>query len=589
MRQFFKFMTASCLGTIIALGVVILFFTVFGMVLATFDGGKTEVKPNSVLTLQFDGYLPEHTNNTVGEGFRINEDAYVGVHDAIALIERAAEDPNIKGIVIDKGLPPAGFASARLIREALNEFKASDKFVLAYGDYFGQGSYYFSSVADHIILNPIGYVDMRGFAAILPFLTQALDNLGIDMKIYYAGDFKSATEPFRRNNMSEANKLQTREFLEEIFELYLQDIATNRPMSLEQLKSIPRELKSKTAQDAIDLQLVDQLGDRLDFEKLIREKLELKEGKSINYISIIDYYSYKTPASKRGKKKVAVVYAEGEISDENKEPGTIHGDTYVKTLEKLANKDNIHAVVLRVNSPGGSILASDKIWEAVQLIKDAGKPVIASFGDLAASGGYYISCGADSIFTQTNTLTGSIGVFMMVPNFNRMFNDKLNIPFDSVQTDPYAANFTAVFPWGEVEDRTFQASTQRYYQQFLDRVSNGRGMDTEQAEKVAKGRVWTGSKAVELGLADRIGGLEEAIASAASLAELEDYGVAYYPHIKDPWMRLFEEITGEEIKIQDRLIKAKLGEHYAKVKQLEFFANNTEVPLARLPFELKWN
>ena len=580
MRQFLKFTLASCLGVFLAFVAVGALFMMIAVSAAV--GSQPVVKSNSVLDISLDYSPPEQTNNTQQAPMTFKTGDVLGVRDIVRLIEYAATDDKIQGIYFDPSMMYLGPASASDVADALTEFRDSGKFVLTYGNFFEQGGYYLASASDSIILNPIGSVDFRGFSSLVPFYKEVLDKTGIKMQIYYAGQFKSATEPFRRTDMSPQSKLQTREYLEEVYGLFLDDIAENRGIEAGMLREIAEEMSSTDAEAAKALGLVDMVGYEDDAHEWMRRRMGIGDSDA-DLVEIEDYHLATTLSSGTGRDRIALVMAEGAIVHGESEYGNISDGHYVEMLRKVRQSDRVKAVVLRVNSPGGNILAAENILREVKLIQEAGKPVVVSMGDYAASGGYYISASADSIFAESNTLTGSIGVFTMIPNPHQLLTDKLGIHFDTVRTAEYSASFTPFFDWSDEEHGYFKKRTDDFYSLFLEKVADGRNMSVEDVDKVAQGRIWTGQRALEHGLVDEIGGLPEAIEAAASLADLEDYRVSEYPKLADPWTRFINELTqtSAESKV-DAYFESKLQEkvpHFDAIRQLI----TTDGPVARLP------
>ena len=587
MGQFLKQTLASCLGVFIAGSIFFFMLIVFFAVLiagAAGGGSKVVVPAESVLTLDFTHPIPEHTNNVASRSFMFNEQNVPGLHDIAALIRHAAEDEKISGILIENGLGGLRHSSAQVIMDALLDFKESDKFLAAYGDFYTQEGYYLASPADHITLHPVGTVDFRGFASYTPFFKGLLDKLSLDVQIYYAGNFKSATEPFRRNDMSPENKLQTREYLNETYDLFLEDLANARGMSMEDVKNIAWEFKVKNADDALTYKLVDQVGAKADCEDWMNETMGKDPNKKINYITIEEYADV-TPINQstlKTRNKIAVVYAEGEIVSGRDEYGVIDDGRYVKLLKDLRRQEDVKAVVLRINSPGGSILSAENIYRQLVALQEDGKVLVISMGDLAASGGYYLSAMADSIFAQPNTLTGSIGVFSIIPNPSRALDEKLGVRFDTVRTGPYSADFTLFFPWTEREHQYLQTRTDAYYELFLNKVAEGRNMTRDEVHAVAQGRIWSGKRAVELGLADRLGTLEDAIESAATLAELDEYRIKEYPIFQNPLQKMITDLMGKDNNEMSGLLKTQLPQ----IMQFWEVLQSGE-PQARLPWGLE--
>lgn len=538
---------------------------------ASMSAPKT-VKDNSVLEIALDYTPPEQTNNVQVSPFGMNTGDIIGMQDILKQIARAKEDDRIKGIYLDPTFMSVSSVSATSLANALDDFRSDGKFVLSYANFFGQGGYYLASAADTIMMNPIGGIDFRGFASMVPFFKDVLDATGIKMQIYYAGKFKSATEPYRRNDMSPENKLQTRQYLEEVYGMFLADIAERRNLSVERLRDIADNLRSADAKDALALGLVDHVGYADEADAWMRRRLDLKKDAKISRIAISDYFKGDKPSASGTRDKIAVVTCEGTIVHNTEEYGVISDAHYVDVLQKLRLNKTVKAVVLNVNSPGGNILAAENILREVQLIQEAGKPVVVSMGNYAASGGYYISCTADSIFAAPNTLTGSIGVFSIIPNPHELLNEKIGIHFDTVRTARHSASFTPFFEWSEEEHGFFKKRTDDFYTLFLEKVAAGRGMTVDEVNEIAQGRIWTGNKALEIGLIDRVGGLEDAITAAASLAELETYRISQYPRLQDPWNRLITELTKNSAEASvDRYVETKLRDripHYDAVRDL---------------------
>lgn len=585
MKQFFKFLFASCLGTIVALVVL----SLIGVgIISTVASQADKVKPigaNSVLHLKLNQMLPELTNNAEIDPFDLENQKVLGISDISYAIDQAAQDDRIQGIFVEVDMLPAGFASAGVIREALDQFKAkSGKFIIAYSKYYTQGAYYLASVADEIYVHPVGVVDFRGFAAQIPFFKTMLDKLGVKMQVFYAGKYKSATEPYRRTDMSPENKEQLREYIMAFYDKLLNDISASRNISKTELHRIADNYLAGNVEQARELGIVDFVGYRDDALASMRTKMGLDEDDKIKTVTLLEVYNnHPRRVDLSVKDKIAVVYAEGTIVDGEGGLGSVGDDKYVKIINDLREDDKVKAVVLRVNSPGGSAMSSESIWRSLTRLKEAGKPLVVSMGDYAASGGYYIASPADSIFTQDATLTGSIGVFSMIPSLQDLLSQKVGITFDSVKTGHFATGINIINDLDERESRFMQARTDELYRLFKTRVSEGRDISPERVEEIAQGRVWVGEKAVELGLADKVGGLDEAIASAAHLADLEDYRISNYPHVKDPLIEFIEGFLGQEETRHKYLAKNQLKDIYPYYQHLEDLLRVKGVQ-ARLPF-----
>ena len=591
MRQFIKFVFASCLGVIVA-GVALFFilFTVIGGIASSATAGKSvKVEPNSVLVMRLNQIVPERTNNLPMNPFEFEQNDVVGLHDMVKYIDHAKSDKNIKAIYMDLSQLQVGQATASTIRKALLDFKLSGKPIYAYGHYYSQGAYYMASVADSIYVSPMGSVEYVGFGVTLAFFKEMLDKLGVDMQIFYAGQFKSATEPFRLNKMSDQNRLQVREYLDGMYEIFRNDIATSRGLTTAELTDIANNYRIRTAEDALKYKLVDRVAYQDEVNLVMKSKLGLEKDDKLKTVSFGDYTKAVTlPASLGEKDKIAVVYAEGTINDGSTTPGEINGDNYVSILRKIRQDKSVKALVLRVNSGGGSALASERIWREIELIREKGIPVVATMGDVAASGGYFILAGADSIFAEPNTLTGSIGVFGILPSTQKLFNDKLGIYFDTVRTNTYATSFTPTYKLSPQEFAILQEGVETTYDRFLNIVAQGRKMTKEAVHEVAQGRVWTGVKAKELGLVDALGGLPAAIESAANLADLSSYRLVEYPKTKDPLTQFLDQIMNRDAdNVKMALIQSEMGEMYGFYKYIKEMKELKGAQM-RLPFHMEF-
>ncbi len=531
MKEFLRSMLGSCLGVLVAILLIVI--VLFSVGAAMSAGGKTnKTAEKGVLKLTLNAAIPEKTDN-VETSFGDTPGSTLGLRHMVRLLENAAKDDNIKGVVIQASSVQTGQATLLQLRNAIASFKESGKFVYAYADSYSQSAYFLASVADSVFLNPNGDVGLQGYGMVTPFFKGSLEKLGVDFDIFYAGDFKSATEPLRRTEMSPENRLQSKVFLNDMVGLMKAEVSKSRKIPMFELDRIMSELDGRDAKRALQNKLVDETIYWDEFEARVRKKVKLDDEEKINYLSLDDY-NLLSEMTEEGKytQKVAVVYAEGDVVYNMSGKGMIDNNKYLKIFDKIRKDKNIKAVVLRVNSGGGSALTSDIIWREVELLKAKGIPVIASFGDYAASGGYYIAAGADSIFASPNTLTGSIGVFSMLPNFKKLSNDKLGITFDSVKTHAMSVNLSTVYAMSDKEKAYITESTNDIYQQFLDRVAKGRGMAVDSVHKYAQGRVWTGRAAKEIGLVDEIGYLQEAINAAAKKAKISDFKVVEYPRIE---------------------------------------------------------
>ena len=591
MSQFFKFLFASCLGT--ALALVLLTFigisTIAGLASRVSDKKVVNVPSNSVLELDFDNLIPEKTNNTEMNPFDLNQKDVLGLTDMVAAIQQAKNDPNIKGIYFHAGNVMAGKATSTVIRKALLDFKSSGKFIISYANYYTQGAYYLASTADSVLLNPVGAVDFRGFSSMITYYKGMLDKLDVEFRIFYVGQFKSATEPFRMDKMSEQNRVQVREYVNALYDIFIHDIAVSRNVPETELRRIANDFEGRSPETALRARLIDRIAYEDEALELMKNKIGLAQKDKLNRVKIGDYFASKgNKTDFSSKDRIAVVYAEGTIQDgDDEQPGSIYDGKYVKILRKIRQDESIKAVVLRINSPGGSVLASENIFREVDLLRKSGRPVIVSMGDVAASGGYYIACQADSIFAEPNTITGSIGVFGMIPMLAKTMKENLGITYDTVRTGKYSAFGTPFYDFSPEESELIQQRVNHTYEDFLQKVALGRDKTRDQVHEIAQGRVWPGTKAKEIGLVDDLGGLDRAIAAAAKMAGVEKYRTANYPRTLNGIEQLMERFTKDKNKddVRAALIRSELGDVYPVYKAVQDLRKSNGI-MARLPFEI---
>ncbi|NOT36049.1 MAG: signal peptide peptidase SppA [Saprospiraceae bacterium] len=591
MGQFFKFLFASCLGTTLALFLLFFILIIVGtsQVAKETSSPKVSIRDNSVLKLTIPEQLPEQTNNVEMQNFSFKDEKVIGVHDLAKTIIKASDDPNIKGIYLQNTMYDHGYSTLKIIRDALLQFKNKGKFILSYGNYYNHKNYFLASTADNIFIHPLGFVELKGFGATIPFFKELMEKVGIKYNIYYAGEFKSATEPYRLSKMSDQNKLQLREYLESQLDEYIAQVAKSRNLSESELRNNFDQFLSYTPQRAIENKVLDKAASEQDVFIEIRNKLNIKTDENINFVSVSDYYNAKgIDTDYSAKNKVAVVFAEGTITDEKGSEGEI-GKKYLKIIRDIRTNDKVKAIVLRVNSPGGSALMSDELLHELDLTRAAGKPIVVSMGDYAASGGYYISCHADSIFASPHTLTGSIGVFMMIPNIKVLTDEKIGIDFDTVGTGPMSNKFDITANWGTQESTILQENTDNTYKRFLEVVSSGRKLSMDATKEIAKGRIWTGPKAIDIGLVNRIGELNDAIECAAKLASLDKYRVAEYPAQDDAFQKLIKKFQDKDEDVQSQItngiLKEEMGQlypYYLEYKNIQ----KMKGPQMRLPFKI---
>ncbi|GAB6008398.1 signal peptide peptidase SppA [Dysgonomonas reticulitermitis] len=579
--NFFKSLLASILGCFIVIGIFILIGVIALMAMTLGSDEKYNLKENTVLTLKLEGVLVERADsNPLMEMLGLSEADQIGLDDVLASIKKAKENDKIKGIYIDAGMVSASSASLKEIRDQLADFKSSGKFIVAYSDTYLQGCYYLSSVADKIIMNPQGNLDLHGLSVSPTFYKGLLDKIGIEMQIFKVGTFKSAVEPFMLDKMSDANREQVTSFLNDMWSTITSDISESRKMSVEKINLITDSL-ALFRKPEICVQ--DGLLDTLLYEPAVKEYIKtlvgVEEVKDVRFASIKDMTTVEFKKPSKSEDIIAVLYAEGSITNGSSKEG-ITDKRFVKEIEKLKNNDKIKAVVFRVNSPGGSAYASEQIWKAISDLKEK-KPVVVSMGDYAASGGYYISCNASKIIAQPNTLTGSIGIFGMFPNFEGI-TKKVGLSYDNVKTNKMADFGDANRPMREDEKAAMQNYIERGYDLFLTRCSDGRGIPKDSLDLIAQGRVWTGAQALKIGLVDALGNLDTAIAEAAKLAKLEDYGLRSFPKKEDFWANLF---NNQKEELTTKALKEYLGNDYQIFKTIKEIKEQDFVQ-ARMPYDI---
>ncbi len=575
MKEFLKYTLATVCGLLVFSCISSLFFfAMMGAMVALTESPATVVKPNSVYTLELNGTLSERsTEDEFAALFAemAGQEAVrnIGLDDVLANIEKAKNDPNIVGIYLKGGTLAGGYASFATIREALADFRTSGKWIVAYAQNYSQGNYYLASVADKVYCNAHGTVAWQGLYAGTMFFSRALDKLGIEMQVLKVGTFKSAVEPYILTEMSDANRLQMEVLLGDMWEEMLADVSASRGLSVKQLNALAdKNMMLQPEEALVTSGLVDSLIYQQDIEAILTALVGTNDYTLLSHSALLNAPEKATYQPN----KIAVLYAEGEITDSEGEG--IVGTKLVKEINRLAAKNDVKAVVLRVNSPGGSASASEQIWHALSLLKEK-KPLVVSMGDYAASGGYYISCLADTILADANTLTGSIGIFGLVPNVKGLTN-KIGIDIDGVGTNALSGLESNMLYKGmnKTERQLMQGMINRGYELFVKRCADGREMTVEDIKTIAEGRVWSGKRAVELGLVDALGSTEDAIAIAARMAGVTDYAVSTYPAKKDAMTELLESLTGSTTSDTEKtILRIK--------KQLE-----QPTVMARLPYEI---
>ncbi|NBV10262.1 MAG: signal peptide peptidase SppA [Chitinophagia bacterium] len=578
MKSFFSSFFAALLAILVfSIGGVML---LIGFAAAFSSDVEVTVPTNAVLVIDLnDNFTEKEVSDPFTELMNPGTGKIPSLTSVIGLIQHAKKDSNIKGIYIKCQQNSNGYASSEELRKALVDFKKSNKFIFAYGETISQKGYWVGNVANQIYTHPQGGLEFSGFSLETVFLKGMLDKLDVQMQVFYAGKFKSATEPFRYTKMSDANKQQTGVWLNGLYDHFINSVASSRQIAPEKLKALVNEAKIQSAQDALSNGLVDGLIYDDQLKKMIAKKLKGVKENDIPFVAVKEY-AKSVPLRGTGAGKIAVVYADGDIVMGKGVKGSIASDDFRMLLQKIRADESIDALVLRVNSPGGSALASDIIWREIELIK--GKiPVVVSMGDVAASGGYYIASGADSIYADANTITGSIGVFAVIPNISGFMNNKLGISFDGVKTAPYADAPTVTRPLNTMEQKILQSGVDSIYHTFKSRVAKGRKKSMEYVDSIAQGRVWLGSDAIKVGLVDRIGTLNDALASAAKMAKLKGYSIKQYPESKSFIEDLIEDYK-DYVKVKS--IESEIGASQWQIFQnLKTVQQMVGAPQARMP------
>ena len=585
MKNFFKFMFASMLGFFLSSFILILLFMGFIMAIVSFaQQEEVEVNNSSLLHIKLNYEVQDRSNKdplsdyTSFGSFKTKP----GLNKILKSIDKAKGDDRIKGIYMDLGDLPSGLASISEIRKALTGFKESGKPIYTYSNMLSQKAYYLATVSDKIFLNPEGAIDFRGYGSQVLFIKGLLEKLEIEPQVIRHGKFKSAIEPLIRTDMSEANKEQTLKFVGSLWDNSVEGISKSRNISKTNLNLIADSLKAQNPKEALSLHLIDSLLYFDQFLNFLAEKIDVDHINKDNLIGLNEYADVKIKSKKRSKNKIAVIYASGSIVQGEGESDNIGGDKIARMIRKARIDKKVKAIVLRVNSPGGDALASDIILREVNLAKEE-KPLVVSMGNLAASGGYYISCGADKIFASPSTITGSIGVFGIIPNLKNFFNNKLGITFDGIKTNENTDFMSTTKPLTKYQHDLIQVEIERVYSTFLKHVAKGRNMTTEQVDEIGQGRVWSGSDAIEIGLIDEFGGLERAIEEAKNLAGIEDYRVEELPKQKEPLEQVMDDLMG---KTKVRLLQNELGSNYKYYQYLKEVGEMNGIQ-ARLPFEIE--
>lgn len=588
MKSFIKYTMATVVGIFLTMTLftIISIISLAGM-MAT-EGMSAPIKEKSILRLDLSGTLAERSESNPFAALMGEENMALSLEDALLALDKAAKNENIIGVYLEGGALGANPGMAQELRQALVEFKESGKWVVAYGDSYGKTAYYLSSVADSVLLNPEGNVDFGGMASQIMFFKDVMEKIGVKMQVFKVGTYKSAVEPFICTEMSPANREQVTSYLFSIWTNMLKDVAESRNMEVGKLNSLADSLTMiSEASVALNGGLVDKLCYMDEVKAILREKSGLEdEDDDLVFASVADVAKSET-LDEKVDEQVAVYYAYGEIVQSQgtglgmSQEHQIVGEKMIKDLQDLREDEDVKAVVIRVNSPGGSAFASEQIWREVCLLKEK-KPVVVSMGGMAASGGYYISCAANRIFAEPTTLTGSIGIFGMIPDASELMTEKIGLKFDVVKTNEMSDIGTMARPFNEAESAQMQKMINRGYDLFTKRVADGRGMAQDSVKLIAEGRVWTGEQGLNIGLVDELGNLDDAVAHAAELAKVEKFRAVPYPGADNPFEQLLNQTKGGYL---DSELRELLGEGYA-VYSLVRNVKDADRIQARMPFEM---
>ncbi|MDY5543687.1 MAG: signal peptide peptidase SppA [Bacteroidaceae bacterium] len=584
MKDFIKYTMATVVGLVlvsIIMG-ILTFVSMAGMIAS--EGMSSPIEKKSVLRITLKGSITERA----GEENPLSKlggetTQQIALDQALQALEKAAKNDKIEGIYMEGGILSAYPAEVQELRQALLKFKKSGKWIIAYADTYSRSAYYLCSVADKVYLNPIGMLDWSGLSSNPMFFTGLMKKLGIKMQVFKVGTYKSAVEPYIAEQMSDANREQVSSYQQSIWNNMLKDVAKSRKTTAEALNSLADSLTILSGPEAsVKGGLVDKLCYQDEVKKILKNKAKMDEDESLRFVSISDV-ALSEELNDKVDDEIAVYYAYGEIKEDITggfaQESAITSKQMTKDLQELREDDDVKAVVLRVNSPGGSAYASEQIWREVQLLSKE-KPVIVSMGALAASGGYYISCGANKIFAEPTTLTGSIGIFGMIPDATELLTDKLGLSFDVVKTNAHSDFGAMGRPLNESECRLMQAYINQGYELFTGRVAQGRNISQDSVKAVAEGRVWTGEQAMKIGLVDKLGNLNDAIAAAAKSAKIEKYSVGRYPE-PAPWFAsLLQE---KKADYMDSQMRSALGEFYPAFSLIRNLKNQDAIQ-ARMTF-----
>lgn len=584
--NFLKNIFSTVIGLFVFLFILFFGFIFLAMILGNGNDSKTVVvKDNSVIELNLEEVSNDYGGKFLYEDFSfLNEEKTNGLSDVINAIDAAKTDDKIKGISILNNISMLGMAQSKALRDKLEDFKKSGKFVVAYANAYTQKEYYLNSVADTIYLNPVGEMDFKGLSSEVMFYKDFQEKTGVKMEVIRHGKYKSAVEPYLSNEMSEANREQISALLNSVWNSVVTDISKSRNIPVEKLNEIANTLGARTPEMAKEAKLIDKIAYEDEYHNGIRKALKVKKDEDYNTVSIIDYAHKNSTSGKvsSSDNTIAIIYAQGTILGGEGDVNIIGEGSMRRALQEARKDKKVKAIVLRIDSPGGSALTSDLIWREIELTKKA-KPVVVSMGNLAASGGYYIACNASEIFAEETTITGSIGVFGTLPNITKLTNN-IGIHTEQVKTHQNASGYSIFTPLDENTRATVQESVENIYSVFVDRVAKGRNMKFEEVDSIAQGRVWTGSDAIKIGLVDKIGGMDDALKAAAKLAKIKEYKTKDYPEYEKKFADIFGGMPFMQSK--ESFIKEEVGEeNYMMIEQIRRMSAQKGMQ-ALMPFEI---
>lgn len=582
--KFLRNLLAAILGTIMAFGILFFMLLVF-IALASGDEEQVAIQKKSVLVFDIDKPIADYVGTATADPFAALSQSGAGLNEILRAIDVASTDDRIEGMSIENGLVLAGMAQTQEIRAALKRFKEKGKFIYTYGDFYMQKDYYLASVADSVFLSPMGVLDFKGLSSEVLFFKDFQEKTGVKMEVIRHGKYKSAVEPFLSDEMSDANREQLTELLTSLWDAMAIEMAEDRGVSIQNLNTIADTLGGRMPKMAVANGLIDALFYADEYEGLLKAKLDMTDDDDVRRVALSDYIIESKKKRSSSKNKIAVIYAQGEILYGEGGKNYIGQGIINKALKKAREDESVKAVVVRVNSPGGSALTSELIWREMERTK-AVKPVVVSMGNVAASGGYYIAAGADKIFAEPTTITGSIGVFGTVPNMTELAKT-IGINAEQVGTHKNATEYSLFDPMTETFRANIQEGIEQTYTTFLERVSNGRGITMQEADAIAQGRVWSGTDALRIGLVDAIGNVDAAVNAAAELADITEFSVRNYPKYKSGFEQLLEDLEGASVQLKTNWIKEEVGAEVYEALEGVKSAMQQKGIQARMPFSIQ--